>query len=97
MTAFSSVRSQFITYSVIRRAIALWPISSSGPHRIRAARADLVGIADKLEPRSGAAAVVTVEQFLIRGLGTACQSVRRGAASAWLAEIGIAAPKIAGG
>ena len=39
----------------------------------RAARADLVGIADKLEPRSGAAAVVTVEQFLIRGLGTACQ------------------------
>jgi hypothetical protein len=54
------------------------PRTSSHP---RAARADLIGIADKLEPRSGAAAVVTVEQFLIRGLGTACQSVRRGAAS----------------
>jgi hypothetical protein len=46
----------------------LW--TSSHP---RAARADLVGISDKLEPRSGAAAVATVEQFLIRGLGTACQ------------------------
>ena len=45
------------------------PRTSSHP---RAARADLIGIADKLEPRSGAAAVVTVEQFLIRGLGTAC-------------------------
>ena len=35
----------------------------------RATRADLVGIADNLEPRSGAAAVATVEQFLMRGVG----------------------------
>jgi hypothetical protein len=40
--------------------------TSSHPH---AARADLVGIADNLEPRSGAAAVATVEQFLMRGVG----------------------------
>jgi hypothetical protein len=74
MIAFSSLRSQFITYSVKPSCNCLmidFKLRTSS-HR-HAARADLVGIADNLEPRSGAAAVATVEQFLIRGLGTACQ------------------------
>jgi hypothetical protein len=40
------------------------------PHRIRAPPVrTIVGLADKLEPRSGAGAVATVEQFLMRGVG----------------------------
>jgi hypothetical protein len=39
-------------------------------HRIRARPVrTIVGLADKLEPRSGGGAVATIEQFLMRGVG----------------------------
>src|SRR6266700_6691500 len=68
MTAFSGLRANLshIVLFGVQLPYDRFQAPDHASSHPRAARADLVGIADKLEPRSGAAAVATVEQFLMR-------------------------------